>query len=128
MTTIIVAGQKVLLPAGRQGTFKAYAESGLRRQTRAAIVEDVQPAKPVLSIPDQEMFDTADVGIPLNDERLGRITNLLDCCFEHMQHLIDGDKDAVAEAKAFMAHMTKIDGVGLSWMREEYAEKQKAKA
>jgi hypothetical protein len=125
VTTFIVAGQKVLLPSGRQGIFREFAKAGIRRTSASAVVSDVQPATPVLSIPDQEMFDAADVGIPLNDERLRRIANLLDCCFEHMQHLIDGDKDAIAEAKAFMRQMTEIEGVGIHWMREEYAKAKK---
>ncbi len=140
MTQLFVPGQKLILPGyagdildekkvsgGRVGTFKGFAESGIRRNSRGVVVENVQAAKPIISLPDQEMFDAADVGVPLNDERLSRIANLLDCCFEHMQHLIDGDEDAKEEAVAFMQQMTRIPGIGLHIMKERYGKEAEDK-
>jgi hypothetical protein len=119
------SGKKELIPA-REGKFKAFADSGVRRGTRGIIATHVIDVKPTISIPDQELFDAADVGLPLNSDRLHRVENLLDCCFEHIQHLIVGDKDAVEEAKAFMAQMVTIPGIGIHWMVKEYGEKSEA--
>lgn len=141
MTEFLIPGERVILPGyektlktgygseqihtpTREGLFVGYADSGVRRGTRGVIVKDVKEAKPLIAVGDQEMFDPMDVGIPATSQRLSRISNLVDCCIEHLEALVRGDDDAKEEAEAFLKNVAKIQGVGPHGFRERYSEKK----
>jgi hypothetical protein len=145
MTEFLTPGERVILPGykktlktgygeetvdtpTREGVFKKYVESGIRRGTNGLVVSDVKEIKPVVSIADQEMFDPRDVGIPVTSERLRRLSNLLDCCIERLESFLDGDEDAKGEARALLENMAKIPGVGPYGFQERYKDIGEKKA